>query len=323
MRVRLGRKGSCPRRRRTAHRKRTEGDSPNVPHPPGNNIPEGRPGGWSVAPYWERRRCLRSGPNPEIFELGSQFLRPLTAETDRRLLRHRIAQKLSGARRGRLRLPLHFPSEVRKLTELTTSQLRKTVYAFRADDSTGNTVDHCVVDFARRVVPDGRLRTVRGDNAVHVRQSNMVHPCKISDWPRLGTRPAWPSSPTIKESLVMARKGLVAPPLQIGVMPAKRRITLSEVKSNADLRARIIATNVVGIRSDVKVPDKYLGYFRYRWSMLLLTCSYHMPIGLVRFLTGQWIRCPHNLWLQDKTSFKNFLKKTDRTRFPCFQPGPW
>jgi hypothetical protein len=270
-----------------------------------------------------RIKRLPGGANRNVFSIAGWILRALPAEPDRRLLRHRILKKLYGVRRGKLRLPLHFPAEVRALSELTTGQLRETVYAFNADDGTDYYLDKTVVSYIHQVFPDGRIRTVHGDNSVHDWQSKRCKPLSKHDWPRLETRPAWPSSPTLPESWAMARNGQVARPLQTRTNPAKRRIMLSEFNSNIDLAKRIIATNVVGIRSDIKIPSKYLGYFRYRWNFLVLTGAYNLSSGLARFLAGQWMRNPHNLWLQDKTSFKTFLKKTDRARFPCFQPGPW
>jgi hypothetical protein len=258
-----------------------------------------------------------------MFSLVGWILKALPREPDRALARQRIFAKVSGVRRGKLRLPKHFPREVRNLTEMGISQLRQTIYSVTAENGIDYRLDKPVVNFVHQVVPDGRIRTVSGDTRAHAWQSKVVKPLSESDWPRLETRPAWPSSPTLIESLAMARKGKISPPLINQAGTAKHRVSLSEYNSNIALRARIISTNIVGIRSDIKVPDKYLGYFRYRWNFLILTGSYKMPTGLVRFLTGQWIRNPHNLWLQDKTSFKTFLKKTDRTRFTCIQPGPW
>lgn len=258
-----------------------------------------------------------------MFDLAGWILRALPRVADRKLFLHRVLFKLHGVRRGRLRLPRDFPPEVRALSELTTSQLRQTVYANLADDRVTYRADSSVINFVHQVMPDGRLRTVNVDNAVHVWQRKHTRVLPQQDWPRLGTRPAWPSSPSIMESIEMARRGLVALPVNKKRRAVENHIRLSELNGNAELRARIVAKNVLAIRSDVKVPAKWLGHFHYRWNFLILTGSYKMPVGLVRFLIGQWARNPHNLWLQDKTSFKSYLKKTDRARFPCFHPGPW
>lgn len=263
------------------------------------------------------------GPNRKIFSLPGWILKLLTGEADRNLLRQRLSVRLNGARRGRLRLPLHFPREVRSLTELTKSQLREATSPLPVGGSINYRIPDSVVNYVHQVLPGGHVRTVREDHFVHTWQKAKSKTLPYSDWPRLEMRPAWPSSPTVPELLEMSRRGITSRPIQQSAYPAKYRIHLSEYNSNAVLRAKIIATNVVGIRSDVKVPTKWLSYFRYRLNFLILTNSYKMPIGLVRFLTGQWARNPHNLWLQDKTSFKMFLKKTDRARFACVQAGPW
>jgi len=242
---------------------------------------------------------------------------------DRALLRTRLLNKLTGRRRGRLYLPQHFPREAHALSELTTGQLRNSVYRFKACDSARYTIDDRVRNFVHRVFPDGQIRTVSGNFTAHFRQSRIAKRLPESDWPRLGTRPAWPSSPSLVEVMTMGRSGKVPEPLVKFREPVKHRISKAEFQRNADLRCRIVATNVVGIRSDVKVPDQWLGYFRYRWNFLILAVPYNLPRGLVRFLIGQWIRCPHNLWLQDKCTFRTFLKSTDRARFPRGRPGPW
>lgn len=243
--------------------------------------------------------------------------------TDRALLRHRILKKVSGVRRGRLYLPQHFPAEVRALSNLTTGQLRETVYRFRASDSHSYRLDEPVRSFAQQVFPAGQIRTMGGSFSVHCSQARKAKSLRASDWPRLGTRSAWPSSPTVIELLAMSRKGESPIALQTKGNAANRRIHLSEFNSDAELRARVVATNIVGLRSDIKLPNRWLDYFRYRWNFLILAVPYDLPTGLVRYLTGQWIRNPHNLWLRDKCTFKTFLKINDRSRFPCGRPGPW
>jgi hypothetical protein len=276
-----------------------------------------------VRPWHDRTFVLSGEPLRKVFDLPGWISRVLPAEPDRRLLRQRLSVRLNGARRGRLRLPLHFPPEVRSLAELTKSQLRDAISPLPVGGRINYRVSDSVVNYVHQVLPGGVLRTVRENVLVHAWQKKVVKPLPYSSWPRLEMRPAWPSSPTVLELLEMNRRGVTAEPIQQSTYPAFNRIHHSEFNSNAELRARIIATNVVGIRSDIKVPAKWLGYFRYRLNFLILTGYRKMPVGLVRFLTGQWVRNPHNLWLQDKTSFKFYLKKTDRTRFPCIQPGPW
>jgi hypothetical protein len=258
----------------------------------------------------------------EIFSLPGWILRLVTAEPDRVLLCTRIFRKISGTRRGRLYLPSYLPAEVRVLSKLSTAQLRRCIYPPLEDDTNLRCLSHETVDYVHRVFPGGRLRTVDPDISVHVRQRKAVKPACESDWPRLGTRAAWPSSPTFAEMLAMGLRGETPLPMQ-KPLPAINRLRLSEFNSSVALRARLISKQVLGIRSDIEVPKKFLVHFRYRWNFLILAAPYNLPAGLVRFLTGQWIANPHNLWLREKCSFKNFLKKTETTGLTSRLIGPW
>jgi len=279
----------------------------------------------TVRPYVDQVKDWSSGQPRKIFSLSGWILRALPEESDRETLSRRLVNKLTGRRRGRLYLPRHFPPEVARLSNMTVSQLRQTVYWLKAGDGADLRITNAQANFALSVLPEGRIRTVYGDNSVHVRQRGLVGDLPASEWPRLGTRALWPSSPTVPELLQMSRRGKTARPMDVKstVGRALNPISLAEQRSNPDLCKRIVTKNVLGIRSDVKIPDKYLGHFRYRWNFLILTSRHNPPIGLARFLTAQWIRMPHNLWLLDKSSFRSYLKKTDRARFPCGRPGPW
>lgn len=102
-----------------------------------------------------------------------------------------------------------------------------------------------------------------------------------------------------------ARQELLTPKGDAGYT----RVTRGEVHENHVLATRIVANNIVGIRSSVEVPRKFLGYFRYRQNFLILTVQHNLPIGLVRFLLGQWCVAPYSLWLRRAVLFKKFLKK--------------
>jgi len=258
-----------------------------------------------------------------LFQLAGWILQALPAEPDRELLSARLSAKITGARRGRLYLPSYFPAEVRALSNMTTSQLRNSVYWFKASDGARYRLKKSTVNFIHQIKIDGYIRTGYGSSSVHKRQSELSKILPESDWPRLGTRAAWPSSPTFVEMLAMSRRGHTPLPVNRGSCRASRPITLAHFNSSAEVRAQIVSRQIVGIRSDVKVPEKYLGHFRYRWGFLILTGAYRMPIGLVRFLTGQWIRNLHNLWLREKTPFKKFLKSTEITSLRRVSPGPW
>lgn len=224
-------------------------------------------------------------------------------------------------RRGNLKLPCHFPPEVKALSGLGLAQLRSISYHSSVDCGT-NTFHSVSTELGRyiqQVQPGGCIRTVTESFSHHVWHSKNVKRLSKSDWPRLGTRAAWPSSPSLLESMEMARRGLTPSPF-VKPEPVDDRIGLAEFNSNVDLRARLISQQVVGIRADKKVPKSFLGHFRYRYGFLILTAAYNLPAGLVRYLTGQWISDPHSLWLRRKCYFKSYLKSTTPFRRSI---GPW
>lgn len=87
------------------------------------------------------------------------------------------------------------------------------------------------------------------------------------------------------------------------------RVDRSELRNNCVLATRIVTNNIVGIRSSQEVPRKFLGYFRYGENFLILTVTHNLPIGLVRFLLGQWCMKPFSLWLRRSVTLKKFLRK--------------
>lgn len=253
-----------------------------------------------------------------LFELSGWILQALPDESDRKLLRTRLVKKLTSVRRGNLKLPAHFPPEVVSLTSLTKSQLRSRAFYVTGETLNYSKPNRRTVEYIKQVLPGECIRSVYGSVAVHEWQRKMVKPLSESDWPRLGTKPAWPSTPTLSESLEMARRGL-SPRAIYKPNPAQHGISVAEFNSNVGLRANLINQQIVGVRSDIKVPKRFLGHFRYRWNFLILT-SPQLPSGLVRFLTGLWIRNPHNLWLREKCRFKSYLKSCTPTRRTV---GPW
>jgi hypothetical protein len=75
------------------------------------------------------------------------------------------------------------------------------------------------------------------------------------------------------------------------------------------LASRVVANNIVGIRSSIELPEDFLPWFRYRHGFSILSTRFNIPSGLVRFLLAQWKVRPTNLWLVDHCSLKNFLRK--------------
>jgi hypothetical protein len=87
------------------------------------------------------------------------------------------------------------------------------------------------------------------------------------------------------------------------------RVSRRELNEDIGLATRIVKFQIVGIRSSVEVPRKFLKYFRYRENFLILVVRHNLPAGLVRFLLGQWCVAPYSLWLRRAVLLRIFLKK--------------
>jgi hypothetical protein len=180
-------------------------------------------------------------------------------------------------------------------------------------DSVVNTFDKCTHDWFRDFLNHGTVWTGVCDNHIHRSQRLAVKPLKSSDWPSDPLGPSWPSFPSIVEWMEMLRKGidpfarkeLDTPVGDAGYTCVSRR----ELSENARLATLIVSNVVVGIRSSTELPTKYWKYFRYRQNFLILTCRYALPIGLVRFLLGQWCVKPFSLWLRRACTLKSYLRK--------------
>jgi len=180
-------------------------------------------------------------------------------------------------------------------------------------DSLVNITDSNVREWFHQFKVGGPIWTGNCVNAVHHSQRLEVKPLKSSDWPSNLLGPSWPSSPSIPEWMEMIRKGidpsdrpeLAQPEGHLGFTQVSRR----EISENHLLATYVVANCVVGIRSTVEVPPKFLQYFRYRNNFLIIVNEWCLPIGLVRFLLAQWITAPYSLWLRRQVSFKKFLKK--------------
>jgi hypothetical protein len=272
-----------------------------------------------------RGRYLGTDITRNLFELSSWIKKSMTSQADLDTVKVRIANFVIGTRRGRLRLPQHLPPQVLALTKMTKSQLRRVIYQVKPDDADGLSLGKAQSTFVRGIFPHGQVRTVYGCAAVHEWQSRESRTLPETDWPRLGTRSAWPSTPTVTELVAMGRRGLTPLPMRKEGYSLKQKVSLAQFNSDAELCSHIVRRNIVGIRSDIKVPEDYLGHFSYRWGFLILTARQgKLPTGLARFLAGQWLKCPSNLWLQDKVSLKRFLREVPRTDFcTAARVGPW
>jgi hypothetical protein len=118
----------------------------------------------------------------------------------------------------------------------------------------------------------------------------------------------FPSSPTFLERLEMARSGYDpetgAPPFGLTT-----RVSVRRFNEDSRLAAGIVYRNVYGLRSDVKLPEKFFGYFRYCNGFSILTAPRIIPVGLARFLASIWVTDPHSLWLSRPETLKQCLRR--------------
>lgn len=212
---------------------------------------------------------------------------------------------LSGVRRGKVKFPSRFPLEIHGLSDIGKSNVEKAIYV--NVNRIYSSADSGLYNFVRQVLPGGQVSTVNGKVSDHMANAFKVKSLPAKDWPRLVTRSAWPSSPTVSELLMMMRRGISPLPFEKGFR-VLNPVTLGDVKKDHLLATQIVLSQIVGIRSTVKIPEKFLPYFRYRWNFLILSTPWKIPIGLVRFLIALWKTNPSVVWLRHKMFFKYYLK---------------
>lgn len=157
----------------------------------------------------------------------------------------------------------------------------------------------------REIVP--QVRVANCDIGIHRRQERNAHRLRAADWPSHDGSGLWPSSPTLGEWMEMTEKGKV--PCSLGRSSGTTcRVSRAALENSSELARRIVRRHIVGIRSDVEVPSKYLGYFRYRRGFLILTAP-RVPVGLARFLLGRWCIDPTSLWLEWYGTLKQYLRE--------------
>jgi len=126
------------------------------------------------------------------------------------------------------------------------------------------------------------------------------------DWPR-NPRSLWPSSPSVGELIAMSRRGITPTGLWKPPQLVVNKPRVQDLSKDLGLATRVISNNVIGLRSTVAVPRKFLPWFRYSRGILFLTVRYCIPAGLVRFLLAQWVTNPFNLWLKVNCRLKYYL----------------
>lgn len=227
-------------------------------------------------------------------------------ESDRSTLRNRLRYYLSRRRRGKLRLPSRFPETVRRLSEMSFAQIRNTAFWVKPRGSHNHTVDHRVDYFSHQVCP-GRIWTRRTKSP-----TADLHSVGRRLSGRLMTsygRPAWPSAPDLLEIVGMSRRGLTGPVQDKLNIRVDNPVTQRVVRDNVSVATRIVKQQIVGVRLSVVVPEKFLNYFRVYHGFLILATRRVLPIGLVRFLIGQWIKHPTSCWLVENCPYRFYLRR--------------
>jgi hypothetical protein len=93
-------------------------------------------------------------------------------------------------------------------------------------------------------------------------------------------------------------------------------VTWSYVKEHPDLLKKIVSKNIIGLRSDIEIPRKFLGYFSYSGKYNLLTVMYNHPMSLTLFLLDKWRKQKHKCFLLLPVSFKKFLRQVPTKFLP-------
>jgi hypothetical protein len=268
-----------------------------------------------------KRSKLRSLPVEKIFGLSTALAKELPDIADRATLSKRVSGYLRSFRRGKLRLPRHFPSKVLELCNMSKTQIAQCVFWVKPNTSINHQVSPSVVDWSRRVIPGG-IWNRRSSQDFHTANRARTNRLSKRDWPRISGNP-WPSTPSVSELLEMSRRGILYRGLESNPAQAVENcLTRGLISNNIRVAAKVVLRQIVGVRSSVKVQESFLPYFRYRDGFLILTVRHKLPSGLVRFLLGQWIKSPTSLWLVENCRFKYYLKKHSADEFRIGDPKP-
>jgi hypothetical protein len=255
------------------------------------------------------KKALGRLQGAKIFEISASLSRALPDPEHRIVLHRRLRSYAFTHRRGRLRLPQYFPAEVRDLVNLTKRQVREMLYWVKPGTALMRPLGKREQEFVEQhsAVP---IWSRQSGADCHMAHSVGLYRLSKSDSPSCG-RGLWPSAPSFTEMLEMSRRGIpVTPGLHYRpVYTVKHCLNRQALSNDIRLASRIVAKQVVGIRSSVEIPEVFLPWFRYREGWCILSVRHNLPSGLVRFLLGQWKRRHVNLWLMDHCSLKIFLRK--------------
>lgn len=252
-------------------------------------------------------------PTDKIFDLVWPFHYRCRSEEERIFLIGRIRRYAFGRRRGKLSLPSRFSDLVDEVSNSSKAQIRQMIFEVKPEISVESRLKQSTFDYANRVLPRCIWR-FSGSISEDCARRVDVHRLAKKDWPR-SARSLWPSSPSVSELIGMSRAGKVPVPLMRYPKVVLDPPTVRDLSFDLKLATRIVSDNVIGIRSSVFVPRMYHSWFRYRDGILFLTVRYSIPAGLVRFLLGEWKKCPFNLWLKVNCRLKYYLRITPHS--PC------
>jgi hypothetical protein len=258
--------------------------------------------------FTERRERGSRVPFPtgKIFDLSWPFKYRCGSERERTFLIGRIRGFVYSRRRGNLKLPNRYQDLLAELSRLTKGQIRQMLYLVKPDLAVDRAALGSTFDYANRVLTRCIWRFSGNLSEDCARQVD-THRLAKRDWPR-NPRSLWPSSPSVTELVAMARSGKVPSSLWKPPRVVNNPPRIRDLHDDVGLATRVIANNVIGIRSTIAVPRKFLPWFRYRDGILFLTVRYRIPIGLVRLLLSEWIRAPFNLWLKVPCRLKYYLR---------------
>jgi hypothetical protein len=257
-----------------------------------------------------REREIREPfPTGEIFDLTWPFRYRCRSEGERTFLVRRVRNYAFNGRRGSFKLPLRFRDLQAEVSKFTKSKLREMLYRVKPSLAAECRALRSTFDFANRVLTRCMWR-VPGNVTEDCARRVDTHRLASRDWPR-NPRSLWPSSPSLTEVIVMSRSGKVPDRMWKPPRLALDQPTVRDLSANLGLATRIVSQNIVGVRSTVSIPRKFLPWFRYRSGILFLTVRYSIPAGLVRLLLSVWKKDPYSLWLHVKCRLKYYLRLTE------------
>jgi len=247
-------------------------------------------------------------PGRFIFEMSRSVRQILSGEQNKETLFKSLRQYAYSKRRGKLRLPQQFIAKLRALTKLSKTQVRQCIYWLKAGTCTNYPLDKRQLDFVKQ---HSAVPIWNRNSKLDFHMANSVGLNRLSkrDAPRC-TRALWPSAPTFSEMQEMIRRDVLRlPNHKDPSYTATNCLTRKSVSDDIRLATKIVAKNIIGIRSSFEIPEEFLPWFRYRHGFSILSVRHKIPAGLVRFLLAHWVRGPNNLWLLEHCNFKKFLRR--------------